>query len=69
MSVPPSAYLDKRFLSHTQGNIVIVQHTGGWLDDVLGCLASTGEAIVLTHGKILVTTRAILQFKYLAWNY
>lgn len=46
-----------------------MQHTGGWLDDVLGCLASTGEAIVLTHGKILVTTRAILQFKYLAWNY
>ena len=43
-----------------------MQHTGGRLDDVLGRLADTGEAVVARHGKVLVAAAAVLQLKHLA---
>lgn len=43
-----------------------MQHTGGWLDDVLGGLALAGEAVVPGHGKVLIAAAAVLQLKHLA---
>lgn len=42
-----------------------MQHTGGWLDDVLGGLALAGEAVVPGHGKVLIAAAAVLQLKHL----
>ena len=65
---PLSAHLCEGLFRDTQRNIVVVQHAGGRLDDVLRRLASTGETIVFAHCKILVATCTILQLKYLTWN-
>ena len=56
-------------LGHARRDVVEVEHSRGGLDDVLGGLAGTAEAVVARHGEVLVAAGAVLQLKHLAGDH